>query len=294
LQYLRIAAVVNGAVTIVLAFIIVIFATLVTSATRGRIYRGDRCIMGGRLSAAMFMCSTYAAIVLWLVFLAFLVIPTMCWIMFNSICTMELAHVWHGPGARRPGPDGRVAPSLEELRLRNELTPVDDTYTARLAYYYPELVRSMGYLPAPNGPGLVAPPGEPRPPLSEFPPPPSPFGAPGSRYVNRLYYSDFNYVFNLTNYGIYIKPWLFDERLNYREAITSLEEFAGFCDEVAIVGPLFACSLAGAIFVLLGLTLFIGSLSGFYTRLKLTKELTDFKQSIALRSPKNHDHAAYF
>ncbi|VDP20110.1 unnamed protein product [Echinostoma caproni] len=53
LQYLRIAAVVNGSVTIVLAFIIVIFATLVTSATRGRIYRGDRCIMGGRLSAAM-------------------------------------------------------------------------------------------------------------------------------------------------------------------------------------------------------------------------------------------------
>ncbi|VDP93671.1 unnamed protein product [Echinostoma caproni] len=143
------------------------------------------------------MCTTYVAIVLWLVFLAFLVIPTLCWIMFNSICTMELAHVWHGPGARRPGPDGRVAPSLEELRLRNELSPVDDTYTARLAYYYPELVRSMGYLPMANG-GRVIAPGEPRPPLPGYPP----FGAPpGSRYTGRFYDPEFNYVFNLTNYG---------------------------------------------------------------------------------------------
>ncbi|TPP63660.1 Myelin proteolipid [Fasciola gigantica] len=168
-------------------------------------------------------------------------------------------------------------------------------YTARLTYNYPELVQSMGYLPAPSSVGLVRiSPGESRPPLSGIPQPPSPSSPPGNRYVNWFHYSDLNNVFNLTNYGTYIKPWLFDERLNYQEAITSLEEFAGFCDEVAIVGPLFACSLAGAILVLLDLTLFTGSLSEFYTRLKLTKELTDFKQRVALRSPKNHNHAAYF
>ncbi|CAH8529441.1 unnamed protein product [Heterobilharzia americana] len=279
LPYLRIAAVVNGAVAVLLAFLILIFSTLVNNATRGRIYRGDRYIMGGRCSAALFMCTTYVTIIVWLIFLAFLVVPTFCWAMFNSICTAELADVWHGPGARRPGPDGRVAPSLSELRDRKEY--LEDTYTARLAYYYQNL--NLGYTPYQPESGFR-----------------SPFvnlrNSPNmaNYHTNRYFSPDFNYIFNLTHYGIYIKPWMYDESLNYREAITSLDEFARFCDEVMIVGPLFACSLGGAVFVLLGLTLFIGSLSAYYTRLKLTKELTDFKQSIALRSPKNHDHTAYF
>ncbi|CAH8549487.1 unnamed protein product [Schistosoma rodhaini] len=279
LPYLRIAAVVNGAVAVLLAFLILIFSTLVNNATRGRIYRGDRYIMGGRCSAALFMCTTYVTIIVWLIFLAFLVVPTFCWAMFNSICTAELADVWHGPGARRPGPDGRVAPSLSELRDRKDY--LAETYTARLAYYYQNL--NLGYNPSD--------------PQNSFRPPFVNLGnSPNlpNYHANRYYSPDFNYIFNLTHYGVYIKPWMYDESLNYREAITSLNEFARFCDEVMIVGPLFACSLGGAVFVLLGLTLFVGSLSAYYTRLKLTKELTDFKQSIALRSPKNHDPSAYF
>ncbi|CAH8548095.1 unnamed protein product [Schistosoma margrebowiei] len=235
--------------------------------------------MGGRCSAALFMCTTYVTIIVWLIFLAFLVVPTFCWAMFNSICTAELADVWHGPGARRPGPDGRVAPSLSELRDRKDY--LAETYTARLAYYYQNL--NFGYNPSESQNGFR-----------------SPFVNLGNSpnlpnyHANRYYSPDFNYIFNLTHYGVYIKPWMYDESLNYREAITSLNEFARFCDEVMIVGPLFACSLGGAVFVLLGLTLFVGSLSAYYTRLKLTKELTDFKQSIALRSPKNHDPSAYF
>ncbi|KAH8878308.1 Myelin proteolipid [Schistosoma japonicum] len=235
--------------------------------------------MGGRCSAALFMCTTYVTIIVWLIFLAFLVVPTFCWAMFNSICTAELADVWHGPGARRPGPDGRVAPSLSELRDRKDY--LAETYTARLAYYYQNL--KFGYNPPET--------------QNSFRPPFANLGnSPGlpNYHTNRYFSPDFNYIFNLTHYGVYIKPWTYDESLNYREAITSLNEFARFCDEVMIVGPLFACSLGGAIFVLLGLTLFVGSLSAYYTRLKLTKELTDFKQSIALRSPKNHDPTAYF
>ncbi|KER24256.1 hypothetical protein T265_08048 [Opisthorchis viverrini] len=613
LQYLRITAVVFGALAIWLALLVVIFSVLVTNATRGRIYRGDRFTMGGRVSAVMFMTITYVAVVVWLVFLVFLVVPTFCWIMFNSICATELADVWHGPGARRPGPDGRVAPTFEELRRRNEI--VEDTYVSRLAYYYPGTAgrSGVGFLPpdlerrryelplvdergVPYSPGpyssriyspgfryvfnltnygthstatltlhqfmtityvavvvwlvflvfLVVPtfcwimfnsicateladvwhgPGARRPgpdgrvaPTFEelrrrneivedtyvsrlayyypgtagrsgvgFLPPDlerrryelplvDERGVPYSPgpYSSRIYSPGFRYVFNLTNYGtlhtlfdhpippqltnttayhknisltfpcyfhlqgIYVKPWQYDSSLNYREAITSLEGFAAFCDEiepdevlvsfdvnsmytnvpkadavevarrllladttlqertqvsvdkiaegikacpnlshfvfdsiiysqeqglamgspippilanmymedfeqkasngfvcpprvfwryvddtfvvikrdesdgsptqrflrlnlvslhlsqVALIGPLFACSLGGAIFVLMGLTLFIGSLSGFYARLKLTKELTDFKQSFALRSPKTHDHAVYF
>ncbi|CAL8086965.1 unnamed protein product [Calicophoron daubneyi] len=283
LRYLRVAAVVHGGIAILLGFLIVIFSALVTNATRGRIYRGDRFTMGGRFSAALFMCITYTAIAVWLLFLGFLVVPTFCWIMFNSVCTNELAHVWHGPGARRPGPDGRVAPSLEELRERNEL--IDDTYTARLAYYFPdpeELRYFPSNLPQPAIPGF---------PLVNHQ------GRPYSREVyarNRLYGYEFTYIFNLTNYGVYIKPWRYDQNLNYREAITTVEGFAEFCDVISIIGPLFACSLGGALFVVLGLILLVGALSGFYTRLKLTKELTDFKQSIALRSPKAHDQTAYF
>ncbi|OON23154.1 hypothetical protein X801_00943, partial [Opisthorchis viverrini] len=301
LQYLRITAVVFGALAIWLALLVVIFSVLVTNATRGRIYRGDRFTMGGRVSAVMylsdiyshstatltlhqFMTITYVAVVVWLVFLVFLVVPTFCWIMFNSICATELADVWHGPGARRPGPDGRVAPTFEELRRRNEI--VEDTYVSRLAYYYPGTAGRSGV-------GFLPPDLERRryelPLVDERGVPYSP-----GPYSSRIYSPGFRYVFNLTNYGIYVKPWQYDSSLNYREAITSLEGFAAFCDEVALIGPLFACSLGGAIFVLMGLTLFIGSLSGFYARLKLTKELTDFKQSFALRSPKTHDHAVYF
>ncbi|KAF6776682.1 hypothetical protein AHF37_03532 [Paragonimus kellicotti] len=260
-QYLRIAAVVSGAVVILLAIIVVVFSALVTNATRQRVYRGDRFVMGGRFSATLFMGITYVAIVFWLVLLILLVVPTFCWIMFNSICTTELADVWHGPGARRPGPDSRVAPTLEELRQRNQL---EDTYTSRLAYFYMD----RGFSPYPMG---------------------------FRRYDQNDPFGRFDiYIFNLTHYGVYIKPWLYDKDLNYREAITTLDGLAEFCDEVSVVGPVFACSLGGAVFVLFGLTLFVGSLSGFYTRLKLTKELTDFKQSIALRSPKAHDHSAYF
>lgn len=53
IQVMRIASVVIGAVVIVLALIILIFAYFVNNATRGRVYRGDRCLMGGRFSATM-------------------------------------------------------------------------------------------------------------------------------------------------------------------------------------------------------------------------------------------------
>ncbi|VDQ06560.1 unnamed protein product [Trichobilharzia regenti] len=65
MPYLRIAAVVNGAVAVLLAFLILIFSTLVNNATRGRIYRGDRYIMGGRCSAALvrIQCTLYSQLV---------------------------------------------------------------------------------------------------------------------------------------------------------------------------------------------------------------------------------------
>lgn len=269
---------INGVVTILLGILILIFSAAVINATRGHIYHGDRFVMGGRFSAALFTCITYVAIVLWLLFLAVLVVPTFCWIMFNSVCTAELASVWHGPGAKRPGPDNRVAPTIEELRQRER--DGEDTYRSRLVHYYPD--QSSGTVP-----GLPA--RHKIPVLDEngIPYIPGP-------YSNRFYREDFRYIFNLTHYGIYLKPWLYDKSLNYHEAIIRLDTFAEFCDEVSILGPLFTCSLGGAMFVLLGLTLFVGSLSGFYTRLKLTKELNDFKQSFALRSPKVHDHSAYF
>ncbi|TNN11311.1 hypothetical protein EWB00_004698, partial [Schistosoma japonicum] len=263
LPYLRIAAVVNGVVAVLLAFLILIFSTLVNNATRGRIYRGDRYIMGGRCSAAL-----HSLLFLHFVGQCSIRFALLSWLTFGMDQVLDVLV-----------PDGRVAPSLSELRDRKDY--LAETYTARLAYYYQNL--KFGYNPPET--------------QNSFRPPFANLGnSPGlpNYHTNRYFSPDFNYIFNLTHYGVYIKPWTYDESLNYREAITSLNEFARFCDEVMIVGPLFACSLGGAIFVLLGLTLFVGSLSAYYTRLKLTKELTDFKQSIALRSPKNHDPTAYF
>ncbi|THD28582.1 Myelin proteolipid [Fasciola hepatica] len=113
-----------------MVLIIVICSILVTSATHGRIYRGGRHSIGSKSSAYTLMCSSHSAVVSWPVSLAFLATPTLGWIMPSSISTTELTRVCHGLSARRPGPDGRTAPSLEELILRNESSPVNHKYIA--------------------------------------------------------------------------------------------------------------------------------------------------------------------
>ncbi|KAA0183472.1 hypothetical protein FBUS_11295, partial [Fasciolopsis buskii] len=150
----------SGAVTTVCAPIIVVLDTLVTNTAGGQIYQGYRCAIGRPFSKCrhcpldlVYRLPCHSSYV---------------WIMFNPTCAMELAHVLQVA----PGSTVRFRHHCIFIRLLNELTPVDDTYTARLPCYFPKLDHSMGYLSAPNGPGFVAPPSETRPPLSEFPPPP--------------------------------------------------------------------------------------------------------------------------
>lgn len=139
------------------------------------------------------MCITYMTIIVWLIFLAFLVVPTFCWLMFSSICSNELADVWHGPGARRPGPDHRLAPSLSELKNRENF--YDQTYSARLANYYHQnyhqnQARMGGFIPAQTDTNFHLKLGNAK-----------PFNDDINMLRNRYSSSDFNYVFNLTHYG---------------------------------------------------------------------------------------------
>ncbi|VUZ40269.1 unnamed protein product, partial [Hymenolepis diminuta] len=93
----------------------------------------------------------------------------------------------------------------------------------------------------------------------------------------------FYYVFNLTAYGIYIQPWKYPEFWNVQETIKTQARFKIFCSAVKTAGSLYGCGLGGAFLVDIGLSLFMVVMSSYNTRLKLLKELNDYKQAASIR-----------
>lgn len=57
-------------------------------------------------------------------------------------------------------------------------------------------------------------------------------------------------------------------------------EWRRMCDRVLEAGPLFGVALGGAVLVILGMTLFLMTLSSNYTRIKISKELTDYRDAV--------------
>jgi len=94
----------------------------------------------------------------------------------------------------------------------------------------------------------------------------------------------FSKVFNLTNYGIYAQVYTKQHvLLKWNETITKSTTFQLMCNQVHQAGPLFLCAFGGSIFVIFGLVFFIGALSSNYMKLKLTKELTEYKKVLDIQ-----------
>ncbi|CAL8076924.1 unnamed protein product [Calicophoron daubneyi] len=90
--------------------------------------------------------------------------------------------------------------------------------------------------------------------------------------------TQFTYIFNLTNYGLYRRP--LDTSL-YNEYISSPSAFTQLCQELSTVGPLFAIALTSAFLVLIGLSCFVSCLSSAVVRLEYTPELDRYRRFVS-------------
>ncbi|XP_013391814.1 neuronal membrane glycoprotein M6-a isoform X2 [Lingula anatina] len=93
IEWLRILVIVLIIVAVVMgifATLLLIFGFLATGNTRRNVYKGNKCIMGGRVSAAMFMMLTYIMNLTWVLICALLTVPVLMYVMFMSICNEEI------------------------------------------------------------------------------------------------------------------------------------------------------------------------------------------------------------
>lgn len=72
------------------AIILLLFGFLATSATKGNIYSGAKCIMGGRISAFLFLALTYMLNIAWMCVTSFCSLAIVIYIMLNSVCLVEI------------------------------------------------------------------------------------------------------------------------------------------------------------------------------------------------------------
>uniref|UniRef100_A0A0X3PHU3 Myelin proteolipid protein (PLP or lipophilin) n=1 Tax=Schistocephalus solidus TaxID=70667 RepID=A0A0X3PHU3_SCHSO len=261
MSYLRITELIINCSTVFLAAILLLFAVLVTNGTRGRVYRNKGCMMGGSDSASLLLSLTLLVSFCWLLFVVLLTSPNFLWLMLASVCEHELAGVYHGPGIRQPGlhvNDLPMRPEWEEEGYARRVEALNEQLAESLL-----TMRREALLPPRRDNSL-----------------PRRFTV-GSNDA-------FQYIFNLTAYGLYIKPWTYPPGLNVQESITTMSRFMHFCEAVNIAGPLYMCALGGAIFILTGLALFNSALSSFRTKIQLTKELNEYKLAVSHKRSRDH------
>lgn len=90
-----------------------------------------------------------------------------------------------------------------------------------------------------------------------------------------------NYCFRLTQFGIYrndsyalgIKP-------PGKESLCGHAELRRFCDRIAEAGPLFCVAFVGAFLICLGMLHFMICLAANYTRIRISKELTEYRDAV--------------
>lgn len=86
LEAVQLIFVVVGAGMGALGLMILFVGCLATGATRHKVYRAWRARVGGRISCAVFMSITYVLQIAWLLMLCFLVIVTLIFTIFWSLC----------------------------------------------------------------------------------------------------------------------------------------------------------------------------------------------------------------
>ncbi|KAL3879999.1 hypothetical protein ACJMK2_032271 [Sinanodonta woodiana] len=102
---------------------------------------------------------------------------------------------------------------------------------------------------------------------------------------NDIYNKNANSVttcIKLSQFGIYRNQTLSlgISALPGKDQLCEQTELSRFCDRIVEAGPLFCVAFAGAFLIVLGLTHFMICLSANYTRIKISKELTEYRDAV--------------
>jgi len=92
------------------------------------------------------------------------------------------------------------------------------------------------------------------------------------------WYFDEYYCFNLSRFGIYINY----TEVTRKNAICDDYELGEFCNYVQDAGPMYSLAFGASLLICCGMMFFSMALSLNYTQIKLTKEITEYKQTVAL------------
>ncbi|XP_062586469.1 neuronal membrane glycoprotein M6-a-like [Saccostrea cucullata] len=117
----------------------------------------------------------------------------------------------------------------------------------------------------------------------------------GSICNQEVYHNNYQtvaYCFRLKHYGIYRNstyPFL-GVAAPGRDEICNPVELRVLCDRFAEAGPLFCVALAGAACIVIGMLLFMSTLSANYTRIKISKELTDYRNAVDMEEIDLHSN----
>ncbi|XP_050417846.1 proteolipid protein DM beta isoform X1 [Patella vulgata] len=101
--------------------------------------------------------------------------------------------------------------------------------------------------------------------------------------VYRKTATSFHYCFNLTQFGIYRnESYPAGTAIPGKEALCEHYEVKPMCDKVLEAGPLFSVAYGGAFCIVLGMILFMICLAANYTRIKISKELTQYRDAVEM------------
>ncbi|ESO88415.1 hypothetical protein LOTGIDRAFT_165539 [Lottia gigantea] len=190
LEVIQVVFIILAVAMAVFGIILLVFGYLATGATRENLYSGNKCIMGGRISAAFFMVISYVLSLAWIAILSVVVVPIIIYAAISQICSMEVY--------------SRTS-------------------------------------------------------------------------------SSFHYCFNLTQFGVYRnESYGMGVQPPGKEYLCEHYEVRRMCDKVLEAGPLFCVAYCGALCIVLGLIIFMVTLAANYTRIKISKELTQYRDAVEM------------
>ncbi|XP_052795997.1 neuronal membrane glycoprotein M6-a-like [Mya arenaria] len=97
------------------------------------------------------------------------------------------------------------------------------------------------------------------------------------------------YCFTLTNFGIYRnQSYPLGITPPGREQLCGHTELRRFCDKIEESGPMFCVALVGSVLICLGMLHFMISLAANYTRIRISKELTDYRDAVDMEELELH------
>ncbi|WAQ99808.1 GPM6A-like protein [Mya arenaria] len=73
-----------------------------------------------------------------------------------------------------------------------------------------------------------------------------------------------------------------------REQLCGHTELRRFCDKIEESGPMFCVALVGSVLICLGMLHFMISLAANYTRIRISKELTDYRDAVDMEELELH------